>query len=100
VLQKWDNIGQFVLPWCGSQSGVSAPDENRFTTLRAGEVGIRALPFRCQRGDSGETTANVANFGLASTTPLPELWKNGTTLWLMFDPCDLDGCYSSSWRHD
>jgi hypothetical protein len=22
-------------------------------------------------------------------------WKNGTTLWLMFDSCDLDGCCSS-----
>jgi hypothetical protein len=45
VLQKWDNIGQFVLPWCESQSGVSAPDEKRFTMSRAGEVGIQSLPF-------------------------------------------------------
>jgi len=36
--------GNFRWCWCGSQTVGGAPDENRFTTSRTGEMGIKSSP--------------------------------------------------------
>lgn len=64
VLQKWDNNEQFVLPWCGSQSGVSALQMKIVSQRREQAKSVyNHCRFDGKNEIPGETTANMANFG-------------------------------------
>jgi hypothetical protein len=44
VLQEWRNIGQFSAVLVRISDCRGAPDENRFTMSRTGEMGVRLSP--------------------------------------------------------
>ncbi len=54
-LQKQDaRSGNSGSCWCGWRTVGSAPDENRFTMLRTGEMCVQWCRFRGQKGNSGQ----------------------------------------------